>query len=193
MLNKFDEIIMTENTKEHEKIENCNKLTYVFGDPLDMSVPDKIEYERWIKYARKHHYGSRRLEDKPDFFDTWQQRAWLGLALLESTPPQQEIAIEILKTIVKVEPIVSDEFHEYLWELKINGLYALGMAVWQTSQNANQALQYLNLAMDIVERSSDEFAELARGEVFYARLLMFKELGQLEKATKGDKGQNRQV
>lgn len=187
MLNKDEEPTLVKSIKENSQVQPQAGQPVIFGDPLKMSIAYKREYERWYKYANKHYSGSLLKADNPGFFEAWKNRANLGLALLDCTPPQNEIAIEILKNLTESgcnNPNTQDHENEVddIKELRVEVLYSLGMAVWETLGDASQALEYLNGALVVAEQYTAAEFQRVRGEVFYARLLILKDLSCLEQA-----------
>ena len=119
-----------------------------------------------------------------DGYDSWECRASLGRHLASRTFGQREAAIKILKTVVDVD--VADEFtictHMTDLEDKAWAMQELGVCIWNHSRNAQEALHYTDIALNLAESTNREYCFITRGEIWSNRLLFLKKLNLKEDA-----------
>jgi tetratricopeptide (TPR) repeat protein len=131
------------------------------------------EYLYYVDYAAKN-YIPKNLMD--NYFE-WQHRSNLARFLFRDG--QLAPAIELFKSIVDIEVDETNEDNNCPsdLEVKVWCLKELGIAVWLYMENAQEALKYLDMAIELMNAYFYKFHFICRGEVWRDRWDILKGSG----------------
>lgn len=111
-------------------------------------------------------------------YNDWRCRSIVGRALYWMK--ETELAMQVLATVLEVQPDLEDapEFGLSEVEHKVLCLIDVAEIVWQLARSEDAALNYLMQAYDLSRKYQKPFRSASRGEIFYRRLVILREVGK---------------
>ena len=115
-------------------------------------------------------------------YNDWRCRSTVGRALYWMD--EVEAAMHVLATILDVEPDMEDAPEMGLSEAehKVLCLRDIAEIVWKLAHNEDAALNYLDQAYALSRAYKHPFRSASRGDMFYRRLAILREVGKEEQA-----------
>lgn len=115
-------------------------------------------------------------------YDDWRCRSTVGRALYWMD--EVEAAMRVLATVLEVEPDLDDAPEMGLSEAehKVLCLRDVAEIVWKLARKEDAALTYLEQAYELSRAYKHSFRSASRGEIFYRRLTILREVGKEEQA-----------
>ena len=115
-------------------------------------------------------------------YNDWRCRSTVGRALYWMG--EVEAAMHVLATILDVEPDMEDAPEMGLSEAehKVLCLRDIAEIVWKLARNEDAALNYLDQAYALSRAYKHPFRSASRGDMFYRRLAILREVGKEEQA-----------
>ena len=115
-------------------------------------------------------------------YNDWRCRSTVGRALYWMG--EVEAAMHVLATILDVEPDMEDAPEMGLSEAehKVLCLRDIAEIVWKLAHNEDAALNYLDQAYALSRAYKHPFRSASRGDMFYRRLAILREVGKEEQA-----------
>lgn len=130
-------------------------------------------YFQYVEYAITKNIYANSINT----YFNWQHRSTLARFLF--LDGQLAPAIELFKSIIDVHVDEKNEMNNCPSELEIKiwCMKELGMAVWSYEENAQEALKYIDMAINLMNTSADKFYFISRGEVWRVRWDIFQSTG----------------
>ncbi|WP_094604515.1 hypothetical protein SPSIL_052440 [Sporomusa silvacetica DSM 10669] len=133
------------------------------------------EFEAWIEYVIEKYSMPRLLFKKG--IDDWKARVFLGRALSRKSINKLEPAMDLYYSIVDIEVIEPEDIEDKAWVL-----WELGLCIWHIEEDANKAIKYIDISIQLAESISDKFSFIERGEVWYDRWWLLHHIDQTDRA-----------
>ena len=111
-------------------------------------------------------------------YNDWRCRSTVGRALYWMD--EVEASIQVLATVLDVEPDMEDAPEMGLSEAehKVLCLRDVAEIVWNQARNEEVALNYLGQAYELSRAYQHPFRSASRGDIFYRRLAILREVGK---------------
>lgn len=111
-------------------------------------------------------------------YNDWRCRSTVGRALYWMD--EVEAAMRVLATVLDVEPDLDEAPEMGLSEVehKVLCLRDVAEIVWKLARNEDAALNYLGQAYTLSRAYQHPFRSASRGEMFYRRLVILREVGK---------------
>lgn len=115
-------------------------------------------------------------------YNDWRCRSTVGRALYWMD--EVEASMRVLATVLEVEPNMEDAPEMGLSEAehKVLCLRDVAEIVWKLAKSEDAALNYLAQAYELCRAYKHPFRSASRGDVFYRRLNILREVGKEEQA-----------
>lgn len=115
-------------------------------------------------------------------YDDWRCRSTVGRALYWMD--EIEASMRVLATVLDVEPDMDDAPEMGLSEAehKVLCLRDVADIVWKLARNEEAALTYLAQAYELSRAYKHSFRSASRGDIFYRRLAILREVGKEDQA-----------
>lgn len=115
-------------------------------------------------------------------YDDWRCRSTVGRALYWMD--EIEASMRVLATVLDVEPDMDDAPEMGLSEAehKVLCLRDVADIVWKLARNEEAALTYLAQAYELSRAYKHSFRSASRGDMFYRRLAILREVGKEDQA-----------
>lgn len=134
------------------------------------------EFEAWSKYVIEK-YPMPTLLFK-NGIDDWKARILLGRALSRKSINQFGPAMDLYYSIVDIEVIKPEDIENKAW-----ALWDLGLCIWHIEEDANKAIRYIDMSIQLVESISDKLSFIERGQLWYDRWWLLHHIGLTDKTT----------
>lgn len=111
-------------------------------------------------------------------YNDWRCRSTVGRALYWMN--EVEAAMHVLATVLKIEPDLDEAPEMGLSEAehKVLCLRDVAEIVWKLAHNEEAALNYLGQAYELSRAYQHPFRSASRGDMFYRRLTILREVGK---------------
>lgn len=110
-------------------------------------------------------------------YEDWRTRGMVARFLARYHPQYQMEAIDLFKSLIDVVVVDKEEV-----DLKAWALQELGILVMRESGDAEEAILYTTMALDLSESMQGNFSFVERGNIWRGRLELLKLAGKTEEA-----------
>ncbi|WP_378956273.1 hypothetical protein [Pelosinus sp. sgz500959] len=133
------------------------------------------EFEKWVDYIVEKTAMPKAFFENG--INDWKARILLGRALSRKNINKLDPAMDLYYSIVDIEVTEPEDIENKAW-----ALWELGLCIWHIEEDANKAIKYIDMSIQVAEYIPDKFPFVERGELWYDRWWLLNHIDQADKA-----------